>query len=729
MLSKAEWGLYYFVLFAGICIVVFLLSYLFIKRRERSYLRILDEIESTNEVSMISTKKFKQLVITGFMYSHPSCVDFSIFKLAINQWREHLDIWAVYAKFAAIYPENTSTLLFIIQNVNLINNKSKLAKIVCSNASYITKTRETRYTPELKSKVSKLMKQFSKTRNQLRNIWDLILQGSVNEMSPAIVNAYQSVKESEVEVNYLKMLYPNNRFVYRNYAKFLHDIKGDAIGYKKSIDDIARLQRGIRIVEDTINYLGMQAFPKIPDYLVASDTIKNNPTAENTESFAMEQETIEDDVNIEAIESISKQINNHTIPSIRFMKLSTIVCFIIFTIIPIICANLLFDPFANELRQPIYYMKGIAFCRNLINIMPAVIGKYMMEKLIDPATGNHMMDRLHLIDNFPMSAYGDYRNSVDIVRYFAQSVSAASQQMSGLRSFKIGDKHIEKVRDYIFANSQYFFFYLTVKNFTKSRSSSNEISYMIANHVGKLLDLPEITPDVVKGPDSLIARNNNNLPTAAKNSALEEMINYIKDYHELHDKFLLAILLSLISINVITYIFIAFYMLHILKFNREQTLGVLTTLPKTVVSNISYSLNKLKDGSDKSMNTDSMKDAEISRQEESIIKLFSSITDGSTSTSMHTLILYCLLFIVIATCGAYYLMIDQYSDSLTTLVHNCHHINYLYGSITFLYIQLWQDYLRLLLKRAAQNLKVHASVSQMKFRISRGFYHYKQHIS
>lgn len=433
MIDTAEWGTYIFAVFAGVALIIFVLAYLIIHKRERRDLALLDEIESSNDISMLKKGKFKQLVVTGFKYSHQCCCDFSIFKLAINQWRDSLDIWAEYAKFAAIYPENTSTLLFIMQNVNSIDSRAAISKIVCSNASYIIKTRETKYTPELKSKISKMTKHITKTKNRMRNIWDLILQGSVNEMGNAISNAYNSVKESEIEVNYLRMLYPNNRFVIRNYARFLYDIKGDAIAYKKTVDDVGKLARGFRIVDDIVNTLGLIAFPQIPDYLISSSTTKQNPATETTESFAIEEQQVEDEISLEAIESISKQINGHKIPAIKFIIWSTVICFFLLFLTPLIIEVAIFPVYSKMLRAPVDYMHGMAFCRNLINMIPAFVGKYMMERLVYPGTNETLMNPLGLLKDFPMDAYGNMKNSKDILRYQAQAISTANSQMTLLR--------------------------------------------------------------------------------------------------------------------------------------------------------------------------------------------------------------------------------------------------------------------------------------------------------
>ncbi|EAY06631.1 hypothetical protein TVAG_322510 [Trichomonas vaginalis G3] len=87
ILHVDEWGDYFFAAFAGLAIVVFYFTYLFIKRRETKNLQILDEYESTINFDVIGSKgKYKQLVITGFRNCHPICLDDSLFKTAVEKW-------------------------------------------------------------------------------------------------------------------------------------------------------------------------------------------------------------------------------------------------------------------------------------------------------------------------------------------------------------------------------------------------------------------------------------------------------------------------------------------------------------------------------------------------------------------------------------------------------------------------------------------------------------------
>ncbi|EAY03761.1 Adenylate and Guanylate cyclase catalytic domain containing protein [Trichomonas vaginalis G3] len=213
-----------------------------------------------------------------------------------------------------------------------------------------------------------------------------------------------------------------------------------------------------------------------------------------------------------------------------------------------------------------------------------------------------------------------------------------------------------------------------------------DVSYMVANHVGKLCDLTEITPEVASGPDSLTSRNNNQLSLVAMNNALLTMIEYLKFINTTNQRIFLVVIIVLIIVNIISYFLIYYLQFSRLQINRNQILLTLTTLPKTVISSVSASLNKLKDGHERTSSMmDSSADEETNRQEDSIIKLFASVSDGSANTSVEVSNFLCFLVVIVLGCIMYYVSMNAYRKGMKNLLYNSHHINYLYGSVSYIY--------------------------------------------
>ncbi|EAX98975.1 hypothetical protein TVAG_431840 [Trichomonas vaginalis G3] len=262
--------------------------------------------------------------------------------------------------------------------------------------------------------------------------------------------------------------------------------------------------------------------------------------------------------------------------------------------------------------------------------------------------------------------------------------------MTDIIPYKPNNEYMENVRKLLFENNIKFFFYLNNTYWEESTTTATEISYIISNHVGKLLDMDSDDAGVANGPDSLIIRNNNNYPTTAMNEALKSMINYLIALNEDYQKIFMIIMIVIICINVIVYPIVYFTQIKKLRENRYEVLQLMTTLPKTVISGISASLNKIKDEKTATQtmtitNTSSNPNYEQNRQEESIIKLFTSISDGTSKASIETSILILMIIIVALSCVSYYLGMNCFMVSSNNLVFNCHHINYLFGSVTYLF--------------------------------------------
>ncbi|EAY19029.1 Adenylate and Guanylate cyclase catalytic domain containing protein [Trichomonas vaginalis G3] len=683
--AHAPWNEIFFpiVIIAGV-IIFFAVSF-YIKRRQTRELRLLDEIDDTQDISILKrASHFKQILSTGFIFAHPICVSFKIFKMAASKWSDDLDVWSLYAKFFAIYPEQVTALAFVAQNVSTMKAKDRtLQSIILSSTGYIIKTRETKFTQQLKGKISKLAKMFNKTKAGLRNIWDLTLQGNINEMNVAIKRTQESVNECEVEMAHLLMQYPNNRYVARQYTLFLNEIKGDPLQAKASFENLTKLQRGVSVSEDTIHDLGIMAFPNIPE--VCSDIEGQSKTVVDGKSMGIDDVIMDDNLNLEAIQSISKQIDNHVIPSISYIYTTTIVCFICLILIPLITMAVAYRFYAREVEKPVKFMEGIAHTRNIIAMLTAYIGRFLFQKLDDPKNpGSPIEGPLNLIKNLDLSATGGSSDTTEVLEYIASTVADANTQMSSVRSYMPGNSYIEKVRELLFTNSVNFSFYLNNTYADSTMTSVVEISYMVSNHVGKLTDLDEITPKIACGPDSLTSRNNNQLSLLAMNDALLTMIEFLKHINTQYQLYFTIVIIVMICINVIVYPIVYFIQVSKLRKNRQEILFILTTLLKTVISSISASFNKLKDGNDRSSTTDSS-DGETNRQEDSIIKLFSSISDGSAKASAEISNLFCFLFLMALGCVGYYVSMDAFRTSMTNLVYNSHHINYLFGSATYLY--------------------------------------------
>ncbi|EAY02047.1 hypothetical protein TVAG_383500 [Trichomonas vaginalis G3] len=403
---KTPWNDYFFAGFTIVGTITFICTEFFLTARSRKELTLLDQVEDTQDITILKSKNnFKQILATGFQFAHPICLDLSIFKLAANEWKDALDMWSLFAKFCAIYPENSQTLQMIRASIASVKTKDKLVGVIIECTNYIIKTRETKYTPQLKTKISKLSKLFMKTRNRQRNIWDLVLQGNISDLSSIIKRTQESVYECEIEMSHLLMQYPSNRFIAKQNMIFLSDVKGDPIEAKNYSETLSKLQRGFTTSEDNIRSLGMIAFPNLPEISNTEQQVQKIKTTDD--GLITDDIVIEETVNIEAIESISKQIDNHKIPAIQFIYFSTLLLWFFFIVLPFIAFLIAYQFFAKQLSQPVTFMEGIAQTRNVISMLSGYVNRFLFMQIDDPhMPGTKVGEALQLVEGMTLSHLG-----------------------------------------------------------------------------------------------------------------------------------------------------------------------------------------------------------------------------------------------------------------------------------------------------------------------------------
>lgn len=487
-------------------------------------------------------------------------------------------------------------------------------------------------------------------------------------------------------MNQLLMLYPNNRFVARQYARLQIEIKSDPINFKKWNDNLKHIQKGVMIYPDTLHELGFIAYENIPEY--SNESATGSKVGTEQESIVDDfSTTFEDDFDLQKVESIKNMIDRHKIPAIQYMYYSTTLSFIFLIFIPFMTLLGFFFIFSNSITKPLELMYGISYMRNMINMLPAFLSKFLMQEIEDPnEPGTKLMTLINLPADFPMDAYGNTRGTKRILEYLITQVSSANTMIAPLRHFASGNKHIEKVRDLMFAGTLDFNFVINTSKVITTKSNLVQVSYMIANHISKLIGLSNYTADVPKNLDTLTAKNNNVDATEALTKSIEYIVGYMKDVDVRDQKIIYYTRIPVICLVIITYIIIYNVQIRKLRSNKIAIYGLLSSLPKTVISNISYSYSKLqREPTVTTQSLGNVAEIETNRQEESIIKLFSSVNDGSARAKVELNNLFNILLIVIAACVAYYFICESFINSSVEVVRNCYHINYMYGSIAHIF--------------------------------------------
>ena len=669
------------VIYIIIFLAITLLSSFIVQRLRARNLAILDSFDESHDIDVIgSPKKLKTLLATGFTFAHPCCVNYTIFSAASAAWPDSLSIWSNFAKFAAIYPEKTQTLVVISQSIAANKFKGKVAETVHSCIADIVKTRETNLIPDLKSKLTKISRLTSKTKNKLRNIWDLVLQGNIGEIESAVHSAFDTMHVLDLEIEHLISLYPNNRFASRVYARYFLEIKADQENYKKWKENTQMLQRGVQVHPDAVQGLAFDVFPNLP---LALHDIVNGPLSVGF-SEVMTDEFLSEDEKMESTDSLSQLITNHKIKSVQFIYITSIIQFAVFLLIPIIFFLIYFEFYNQELEAPLNVIYGLAFLRNNLNMITAFVADYLMVKIDDPINvGNKIMNEMSFTARDQMTAFGGNKDVDTMLEYVIQQVMSLNSLINTLRNYKEGDYYIDQAREAMFQTEIKYNYYQGKGDNQQVTTNPEAVLPRVCSQASKLLDLTAKNTELLFSSEALTSLNNNDEASTAMNRALSRITDYIQHQDEVYQSTYTYVMIALILLTIIVAVIIYVSQVLILTRHKLEVFKLLSTLPKTVISNISASFYSLKK---KDTMTSSQTDisGDINKQEENIIKVFSSISD-STRSSATIIALFLQIFYTLFACLAFFTVLDSYKNVSTTLLESAPHVDYLLGSSSYLF--------------------------------------------
>jgi hypothetical protein len=202
------------------------------RRRVQRDLAVLDEIlDSDEDCSLVEDPEtFLDIAVAGMRVGHPICVNWILFRYAVETWPREPDIWYIFAKSVAIYPEETATLNWIQHTIVAERLKGATISCVKRPAHILGRRRESNLSPDLKTQLNSLSKHLLRTKHKLRHVWDVVIQGNVGEVESSSKRVLEGIEHNDAEFKHLFRTFPNNRFVTRAYYRFLMEIRADRLG-------------------------------------------------------------------------------------------------------------------------------------------------------------------------------------------------------------------------------------------------------------------------------------------------------------------------------------------------------------------------------------------------------------------------------------------------------------------------------------------------------------------
>ena len=146
---------FFFLVLALVWRICYMIVHCAANRSVIRHMQTLDAIDyDKGEFEAVKTpREACGLIVSGFRMAHPVCISHDLVKLAIDRWPTNVDLWLIFAKFTAIYPELKQQLSYV--SMGLIQNhlKGSLSKQIQQQIQSVMRQRETNLIQQLKSKL------------------------------------------------------------------------------------------------------------------------------------------------------------------------------------------------------------------------------------------------------------------------------------------------------------------------------------------------------------------------------------------------------------------------------------------------------------------------------------------------------------------------------------------------------------------------------------------------
>jgi len=664
-----------------IWIVSYFAWFYILNKQETSYLQFLDDfLEKSSDISMVkSPNVFLGIVNSGFRVAHPACINWSIFKQALDQWNDDISIWYAFAKFIAIYPEENQTLAWIFNSVVSQKLKGNAARSIKLQSISIAYARETNLTPTLKLKLNTISRQIQSSKHKLRYVWDVVIQGNTNEVENATKRFFEAIEKNEADFSHLMIQFPNNRFVSRAYHRFLHELLADYDRAKTIIEKTKKLSRGIIVSSDKAHEQGLNAFPNLPSALGISKNSEHIQQQASEISYNgqsdIEFDLEEKDQDIKDSIELSDQIENLVFPSIRrtfFVRLLEIILCFLGLYIAIL---FYFSFFVQDVLSPLPILQSLSSLRLYTYLITSISQRYFYESIgVFPLSSNRS-------DPLPVNLGSTY-NLRDQLTYLLSKIISSIHSVGELRDFKIGDSYINDAKVFIFSPTINYSLY----------KSPSEIKYQMISIQGAVIDYVIQLRDIIEKDStqfteqmintSIFLNTYVNIKSVADSvsSALSEMNKYLAETDSKYRKIWSYGLLSSIAFGLVVFFYTLYWQIDLIHINKNDIYLCLTSLPKNTVSNASESLRVVKNDLDKSSTT---KDSDMSKQEENILKMFNNggnHSSRSLSDSLFIIIGTILLVVLYISCA--FFIYQQGNLECDTFYNSAPHIDYVSGTLS-----------------------------------------------
>jgi hypothetical protein len=554
--------------------------------------------------------------VVGFACAHPICLDWSYYRLTLAHWPNDTRLLYIFARFAAIFPEEVQVLREINALVSRRQAKDAAAGEIREQVMAISRQRHTHQSAKVESKLKALTKQQEPTKFKLRYVWDVVIQGNIGEVEGATNVALNAVEHNFADFLQLLCQFPNNRFVARKYAKFLKEWTTEYLLWRDACEKAEQLKRGMTVSLDEPHEYGMAAFPLLPerarpkrDPVNAGDPSQTETQGETGREIDITDETRED---LDQILTLRHRIDELSIPAISGIRKLRFVMVIIMFFAPTIFAVVYLNSYMTDLLGPLEFLSKLSLLNVYATQIVAFAIRYLGESFdLFPLQGKWWAD-----ESPPVRLGGTWETRLQL-RTILATAADAIEDAASFRAFP----GCEQAKASFFRSTFDYQFYIDPETMTvNARSLQSAFVEFIVQVEGVVQENQTLTDSIVN--TSGVLNTVANLRTIEDDLAVVRTLLF-GDITEANDKIMnVAVIVLACGLAFIQIVVLIGLVIEVswAKSNKEEAYRALVSIPKRAVSAYVDSL-RVQRRTTEGQNSF----VELDPQEESILKTFSTV--------------------------------------------------------------------------------------------------------
>ncbi|OHT05910.1 Adenylate and Guanylate cyclase catalytic domain containing protein [Tritrichomonas foetus] len=602
--------------------------------------QLIDQIENDIEYfEALPYSKALSIARVAFEDGFPIAHDWSLFNKLIEKYPTDLNIALTYARYAAIYPDETPTLHIAGRHLINLKHGSLETKHCIFQIHSILQQRDSSMSPSIKKSLNKTKAKIEKARGQIRYLWECIMRGNSDEIEGLSTHLKSLEEEIVRDYSQLCLVYPNNPYVAHAYSSFAREIMNNETLALEMNAIYLLLRQGKRTREERCYFFAQRLLPALPteeqhsalsrgekksgrerihDHSIVDPSVQ----ASSADTFDPNQQAInEEKLQKRYVESMVESVR---LPSMRYGPVFIIAFLVLVMPICIIPISISVVGDIDSVRSA---MKVVMYSSKLrLSLSEMILLGYQT------TFHNTNVTRMISLKERWMRTYGDSRplpanwttdseallQSIQDNRYLVKMVNSLAHQLA-----KSG--YFEQALDVLYTPIVEFSSYSSHNTFTTGNFS---LEYIITYLIGVAVNCAD-TPDPITFLDHF------EFWTMVKN--IKEMLPHFETFAnyvvfgiiELTENSKKNVLVNVLSAIVIPYVVIMAFLIFLiirLEIEKSMIFDVFKALPKSALSAIVTNLNSQNRNNDE----ENQEHIVASAQEENALRVLSTSVDSNS---------------------------------------------------------------------------------------------------